>query len=44
MVWGKSDAQGSMHLLLGHLLDTEAVGELVWDRFLSTAVRDRLDD
>ncbi len=44
VVWGKSKAQGSMHLLLGHLLDTAAVGELVWDRFLSTAVRDRLDD
>nr|WP_322750045.1 MULTISPECIES: CRISPR-associated endonuclease Cas3'' [unclassified Frankia] len=33
-----------MHLLLGHLLDTAAVGELVWDRFLATAVRNRLDD
>jgi CRISPR-associated endonuclease/helicase Cas3 len=43
VVWGKSKAQGSMHLLLGHLLDTAAVGELVWDRFLSPAVRDRLD-
>ncbi|WP_250292173.1 CRISPR-associated helicase Cas3' [Frankia sp. CiP1_Cm_nod1] len=44
VVWGKSDAQGSMHLLLGHLLDTAAVGELVWDRFLSTAIRGRLDE
>ncbi|WP_240724191.1 CRISPR-associated endonuclease Cas3'' [Frankia sp. B2] len=33
-----------MHLLLGHLLDTAAVGELVWDRFLASTIRDRLDD
>ncbi len=43
VVWGKSKAQNSAHLLLGHLLDTAAVGELVWDRFLSSAVKDRLD-
>jgi CRISPR-associated endonuclease/helicase Cas3 len=44
VVWGKSDADGLPHLLLGHLLDTAAVGELVWDRFLAPTVRDRLDD
>ncbi|ETA02740.1 CRISPR-associated helicase, Cas3 family [Frankia casuarinae] len=46
MIWGKSaeKAGGSMHLLLGHLLDTAAVGELVWDRFLASTIRDRLDD
>jgi len=43
VVWGKSRAGASMHLLLGHLLDTAAVGELVWDRFLAPAVKDRLD-
>jgi len=43
VVWGKSRAGDSVHLLLGHLLDTAAVGELVWDRFLSPAVRDRCD-
>src|SRR5262245_33243169 len=44
VVWGKSDAQGLPHLLLGHLLDTAAVGELIWDRFLASAVRDQLDE
>ncbi|MBX6389141.1 MAG: CRISPR-associated helicase Cas3', partial [Frankia sp.] len=37
------DAQGSPHLLLGHLLDTAAVGELIWDRFLAPAVKEHLD-
>ncbi|WP_255649463.1 CRISPR-associated endonuclease Cas3'' [Frankia sp. ArI3] len=32
-----------MHLLLGHLLDTAAVGELVWDRYLAPVIRERLD-
>jgi len=44
VVWGKSKAPESMHLLLGHLLDTAAVAELVWDNFLSPAVRRFLDD
>ncbi|WP_007512293.1 CRISPR-associated helicase/endonuclease Cas3 [Pseudofrankia saprophytica] len=43
VVWGKSDAQGSPHLLLGHLFDTAAVGELIWDRFLAPAVKEHLD-
>src|SRR5262245_38547517 len=44
VVWGKSDAQGSPHLLLGHLFDTTAVGELIWDRFLAPAVKRHLDE
>ncbi|WP_238428261.1 CRISPR-associated helicase Cas3' [Frankia nepalensis] len=44
VVWGKSDAQGSPHLLLGHLLDTAAVGELIWDRFLAPVVKGHLDE
>ncbi|WP_231861458.1 MULTISPECIES: CRISPR-associated helicase Cas3' [Frankia] len=44
VVWGKSKAPESMHLLLGHLLDTAAVAELVWDNFLSPAVQRFLDD
>lgn len=47
VVWGKSkptsDPRGSMHLLLGHLLDTAAVGELVWERYLSASSRRILD-
>ncbi len=43
VVWGKSNAQGSMHLLLGHLLDTAAMAELIWDRFLPAATKDHLD-
>ncbi|KJE20495.1 CRISPR-associated helicase, Cas3 family [Frankia torreyi] len=45
VVWGKSAEKGggSMHLLLGHLLDTAAVGELVWDRYLAPVIRERLD-
>lgn len=41
--WGKSDAAGSVHLLIAHLLDTAAVAELLWDRFLAPSVRDRID-
>lgn len=46
VVWGKSKPshpQGSMHLLLGHLLDAAAVGEIIFDRYLSASVRSFLD-
>ncbi|MCK1819191.1 CRISPR-associated helicase Cas3' [Streptomyces sp. XM83C] len=45
-LWGKSAARngGRRHLLLGHLLDTAAVAELMWDQFLSPAFRQRLDE
>src|SRR5215475_241812 len=43
VLWGKSNAQGSVSLLLQHLLDAAAVGELMWDRFLAPAVRGRVD-
>ncbi len=33
-----------MHLLIAHLLDTAAVGELIWDRYLAPTVRRQLDD
>ncbi|WP_255360398.1 CRISPR-associated endonuclease Cas3'', partial [Frankia sp. EI5c] len=45
-MWGKSKPshpQGSMHLLLGHLLDAAAVGEIIFDRYLSASVRNLLD-
>ncbi len=42
--WGKSDAAGRPNLLLQHLLDTAAVAELLWDRYLSDAVRRPLDE
>ena len=44
VLWGKSDADGSMNLLLQHLLDAAAVGELMWDRFLPPTVTGKLDD
>ncbi|MFC4517953.1 CRISPR-associated helicase Cas3' [Streptomyces ehimensis] len=45
-LWGKSAARngGRTHLLLGHLLDTAAVAEVMWDRYLSVALRRRLEE
>ncbi|MFF2779443.1 CRISPR-associated helicase Cas3' [Streptomyces sp. NPDC058052] len=45
VVWGKSagKADGAMHLLLGHLLDTAAVAELMWDRFLAPRTKRLLE-
>ncbi|MGW8779812.1 CRISPR-associated endonuclease Cas3'' [Streptomyces sp. NPDC055796] len=45
MLWGKSRerAGGSTALLLGHLLDTAAVGELLWDGMLAPSTRSALD-
>ncbi|MEU8550956.1 CRISPR-associated helicase Cas3' [Streptomyces roseoverticillatus] len=45
-LWGKSAARngGRTHLLLGHLLDTAAVAEVMWNRYLSVALRRRLDE
>ncbi|MGW0607832.1 CRISPR-associated helicase Cas3' [Streptomyces sp. NPDC002640] len=45
-LWGKSAARngGRTHLLLGHLLDTAAVAGLMWDHYLSRALRQRLDE
>lgn len=47
MLWGKSkagpDGDCRVNLLLQHLLDTAAVGELIWDRFLAPGVRARID-
>ncbi|MEU5691976.1 CRISPR-associated helicase Cas3' [Actinosynnema sp. NPDC020468] len=44
-LWGKSrkNAGGTMNLLLSHLFDTAAVAELLWDNFLSSSTKDRLD-
>jgi CRISPR-associated endonuclease/helicase Cas3 len=42
-LWGKSDADGCVNLLLQHLLDTAAVAELIWDRYLSPSLRVRVD-
>jgi CRISPR-associated endonuclease/helicase Cas3 len=48
VLWGKSKAgpEGDcrVNLLLQHLLDTAAVGELIWDRFLAPGVRARIDE
>jgi CRISPR-associated endonuclease/helicase Cas3 len=42
-LWGKSNAGGTVHLLLAHLLDAAAVGEVMWDEFMSPALRQRID-
>jgi len=43
VLWGKSNAGGHVNLLLQHLLDSAAVGELIWDRYLAPVDRQRLD-
>lgn len=44
-LWGKSTDYGAArpHLLLQHLYDTLAVGELIWDEYLGDPVRSALD-
>ncbi|MET7298827.1 CRISPR-associated endonuclease Cas3'' [Embleya sp. NPDC005575] len=46
VLWGKSAgrAGGRVNLLLSHLLDTAAVAELIWDRFLAPSTRRSLDE
>jgi CRISPR-associated endonuclease/helicase Cas3 len=44
VLWGKSNAAGRPHLLVQHLLDTAAVGELIWARYLAPSVRDAWDE
>ncbi|MFE3205970.1 CRISPR-associated helicase Cas3' [Embleya sp. NPDC059237] len=46
VLWGKSagKAGGRVNLLLSHLLDTAAVAELIWDRFLAPSTRRTLDE
>lgn len=47
VLWGKSKAGASNdarpNLLIQHLLDAAAVGELIWDRYLSAGLRARVD-
>ncbi|MEY7974236.1 CRISPR-associated helicase Cas3' [Saccharomonospora xinjiangensis] len=44
-LWGKSPSRGGgrRHLLLAHMLDTAAVAECMWDRFLAPVTRRLLD-
>jgi CRISPR-associated endonuclease/helicase Cas3 len=42
-LWGKSNPQGVMNLLVQHLLDTAAVAELIWDRYLAANIKEHLD-
>ncbi|MEO3978048.1 CRISPR-associated helicase Cas3' [Streptomyces sp. CAU 1734] len=46
VLWGKSAARngGRTHLLLGHLLDTAAVAEVMWGEYLAPSLRRRLDE
>ncbi|MDI5964916.1 CRISPR-associated helicase Cas3' [Streptantibioticus silvisoli] len=45
-LWGKSaeKAGGVMNLLLSHMLDTAAVAEVVWDRFLAPSTKASWDE
>ncbi|MFJ3176578.1 CRISPR-associated helicase Cas3' [Streptomyces roseus] len=45
VLWGKSRerAGGTTNLLVAHLLDTAAVGELLWEGFLAPSTRSALD-
>lgn len=45
VLWGKSKSRGggSVNLLLAHLLDAAAVGELLWDHFLASSLRRKVD-
>ncbi|MFE7961203.1 CRISPR-associated helicase Cas3' [Streptomyces sp. NPDC057413] len=45
-LWGKSAARhgGRTHLLLGHLLDAAAVAGVMWDHYLASSLRRRLDE
>lgn len=44
-LWGKSAERGGgrVNLLLQHLFDTMAVGELLWNHFIAPSLRARLD-
>lgn len=42
-LWGKSDAGGRPHMLVSHLMDSAAVAEIVWDRFMAPSTRETLD-
>lgn len=44
LIWAKSDAGGRPHSLIGHLLDTAAVAEIIWDEFMAPITRRLLDD
>ncbi|MEH0934001.1 CRISPR-associated helicase Cas3' [Micromonospora psammae] len=44
VLWAKSSAGGRPSLLLQHLLDTAAVAELIWDRYLASRLKVQLDD
>lgn len=44
LLWAKSDAGGRPHSLPGHLLDSLAVAELIWDEFLAPGLKSSLDD
>lgn len=41
--WAKSNAGGAPHSLIGHLLDTAAVAELIWDEFLAPKVQEQIN-
>ena len=42
LIWAKSDAGGCWHSLPGHLADTMAVAELIWDQFMAPGFKQRI--
>ncbi|MHA6512489.1 CRISPR-associated helicase Cas3' [Tessaracoccus sp. Z1128] len=43
LLWAKSHAGGIPHSLIGHLMDSAATAELIWDHFIPVAVRNAVD-
>lgn len=42
-LWAKTNAGGRPHSLIGHLLDSAATTELIWDEYLAPSMKARLD-
>lgn len=42
-LWAKSSAGGAPHSLIGHLMDSAATAELIWDTFIPLAVKSAVD-
>lgn len=43
LLWAKSNASGRPHSLIGHLLDTAAVAERIWDEYMAPHFKDQVD-
>jgi len=43
LIWAKSNAEGYSHSLPGHLADTIAVAGLIWDQFMASGFKERIN-